>query len=245
MKTVPTLGLLATAIATLSMFLAAGAAEAQGLTVLPVAIQMAAGQMAATLTVRNEGDSETSLQVRPFVWSQTPRGDDELKPAVELMASPPLATIPAGATQVVRLVLRRPAEAKEASYRILLDQIPPPAAPGTVRIALRLSIPIFAEPSTRIAPHLQWRVAADGGQLYLVAANDGSRHEKVRDIALTAAGGVFKVEANLSPYILPGVTRRWRIPASSAPPAPGTVLRLNATADAGPVDQPVTVVVGP
>jgi fimbrial chaperone protein len=242
---VPTLGRLAAAIATLSILLAAVGAEAQGLTVLPVAIQMAAGQMAATLTVRNEGDSETSLQVRPFLWSQTPGGDDELKPAVELMASPPLATIPAGATQVVRLVLRRPAEAREASYRILLDQIPPPAVPGTVRIALRLSIPIFVEPSNRIAPHLQWRVQSNGGQLYLVAINEGSRHEKLRDIALTAVGGVSKVEANLSPYILPGVTRRWRILASGAPPGPGTVMRLNATADAGPVDQPVTVVVGP
>ena len=241
----PTFRFLTAAIAALCVFLATGAAEAQGLTVLPVAIQMAAGQMAATLTVRNEGDSETALQVRPFVWSQASRGEDELKPAMELMASPPLATIAAGGTQVVRLVLRRPAEAREASYRILLDQIPPPAAPGTVRIALRLSIPIFAEPSTRITPHLQWRLYSDGGQLYLEAVNDGSRHEKLRDISLTGADGVAKVERNLSPYILPGVTRRWRVLASGATPAPGSVMRLNATTDAGLVAQPVTVVAGP
>jgi fimbrial chaperone protein len=242
---VPALGFLAAAIGSLCVLLTAGAADAQPLTVLPVTIQMASGQMAATLTVRNEGDSETALQVRPFVWSQTLRGEDELKPAAELMASPPLAAIAAGATQVVRLVLRRPAEAREASYRILLDQIPPPAAPGTVRIALRMSIPIFAEPSTRIAPHLQWRVRFEGGQLYLEAINDGSRHEKIRDISLTGASGSAKVEANVSPYILPGATRRWRILTSGGVPAPGTALRLNATADAGLVDQPVTVVAGP
>jgi len=95
---VPTFRFLTAAIAALCVFLATDAAEAQALTVLPVAIQMAAGQMAATLTVRNEGDSETALQVRPFVWSQAPRGDDELKPAIELMASPPLANIAAGGT---------------------------------------------------------------------------------------------------------------------------------------------------
>ncbi len=236
----------AVAAATLAC-LGASRAEAQGLTVLPVSIQMTAGQMATTLTVRNEGDAETSLQVRPFVWSQPPpRGDDALEPTAELMASPPLATIAAGATQVVRLVLRRPAEGREASYRILLDQIPPPAAPGTVRVALRLSIPVFVEPAARTAPQLRWRIELSGGQLYLAAVNEGARHETARDIGLATSGGAaLKVEANLSPYILPGATRRWRILASGMPPAPRTVLRLTATADGGAIDQPVAVVAGP
>ena len=238
--------LLATIVAVALALLAAGAAGAQGLTVLPVSIQMAAGQMAATLTVRNEGADEISLQVRPFIWSQTPpRGDDELKPATELMASPPLATIAAGATQVVRLVLRRPAEGREASYRILLDQIPPPAVPGTVRVALRLSIPVFVEPAARTAPRLRWQIESSGGQLDLAAVNEGSRHEKVRDIALTGAQGALKVETNLPPYILPGATRRWRIPGLGPRPAPGTTLRLTANAEAGAIDQPVLVVASP
>ncbi len=219
---------------------------AQGLTVLPVSIQMAAGQMAATLTVRNEGDSETSLQVRPFVWSQPPpHGSDELMPATELMASPPLATIAPGATQVVRLVLRRPPGDREASYRILLDQIPPPAAPGTVRIALRLSIPIFAEPPTRASPHLQWRLESHGGRLTLVAVNDGRRHEKIRDIALGGGGGSYRIESGLSPYILPGATRRWQIDAAGPPPAFGAIVRLTANTEAGAIVQPVAVVAGP
>jgi fimbrial chaperone protein len=229
-------------LAPLSLALCAAQAEAAGLTVLPVTIQMAAGQMAATLTVRNENAAEASLQVRPFSWRQTPRGDDELLPAMDLMASPPIATIPAGTTQVVRLVLRRPAQEREASYRILLDQIPPPAAAGMVRIALRLSIPIFAEPATRIAPHLQWRVETDGRQLYLVAFNDGSRHEKVGNISLAGSGGASTVEPSSSPYILPGATRRWRVLVSGIAPAPGAILRLNANADTGPVDMPVTVI---
>jgi fimbrial chaperone protein len=239
--------LLATGVALALTLLATGGAEAQGLTVLPVSIQMAAGQMAATLTVRNEGSDEVSLQVRPFVWSQAPpRGEDVLNPATELMASPPLATIAGGATQVVRLVLRRPAEGREASYRILLDQIPPPSsASGTVRIALRLSIPVFVEPAARTAPRLKWQIEAAGTQLDLAAVNEGSRHEKVRDIALTGAMGTLKVETNLPPYILPGATRRWPIPGLGSRPAPGTILRLTANADAGAIDQPVAVVGGP
>jgi Pili and flagellar-assembly chaperone, PapD N-terminal domain len=96
-----------------------------------------AGPDGASLTVKNEADAETSLQVRAFAWSQSTLGDERLEPTTELMASPPICTITAGASQGVRLVW--PPQGGEASYRILLDQIPPPAAPGTVRIALRLS----------------------------------------------------------------------------------------------------------
>jgi fimbrial chaperone protein len=214
-------------------------AEAQGLTVLPVSIQLVPGQMATALTVINQTDSETAFQVRAFAWAQSGAGDDQLTPTNELLASPPLGTIGAGATQVVRLVLRRPASGHEAAYRILLDQIPPPASPGTVRIALRLSIPVFAEPAGRVAPHVQWRIENDGRQALLVAVNDGTQHETARDLALGAA----KVDAKTSPYILAGATRRWRILSPSAL-STGASLRLTGRGDAGGIDESVQVVAG-
>jgi fimbrial chaperone protein len=223
---------------------AIGAAQSQGLTVLPVSIDLPPGQMAAAMTVINQGDGETSFQVRSFAWRQ-PGGEDQLAATDELLASPPLGTIPPGGTQVVRLVLRRPAQAQEATYRILFDQIPPPAAPGTVRIALRLSIPVFAQPPTRVAPHLQWRIESSGRQASLVAVNDGSHHEAVRDIALSQTGGAaVKIESGASPYVLAGSTRRWRI-LSPGVPSPGASMHLTAHADAAPVDQPVAIVAGP
>jgi fimbrial chaperone protein len=223
---------------------AAGVVRAQGLTVLPVTIQLAPGQLAAALTVTNQSDSETSFQVRAFAWHQQD-GADQLSDTDDLLASPPLGTIAAAATQVVRLVLRKPPQGQEATYRILLDQIPPPAAPGTVRIALRLSIPIFAEPATRVVPHVRWRILNSGRQSFLEALNDGDRHETARSIALASAGSTDKVEANVSPYILAGSTRRWRIITSSLPLAPGTTPRLTAQMDSGPLDQIVSVVGGP
>jgi fimbrial chaperone protein len=114
----------------------AGAAKAQSLTVLPVNIEMAPGQMSTTMTVINQGTTETSVQLRAFAWSQKD-GKEVLTASDDVVASPPAATIAPGATQVVRLVLRKAPGAQEATYRMLLDQIPPPAAPGTVRISLR------------------------------------------------------------------------------------------------------------
>jgi fimbrial chaperone protein len=236
------------AVAPVAVFIAllsGGAVSAQSLTVLPVTIQMAPGRMATALTVINQGEGETSIQVRAFAWNQ-PDGNDQLTSSDEVLASPPLATIAPAAPQIVRLVLRRPPQGREAAYRILLDQIPPPAAPGTVRIALRLSIPVFAEPATRVVPRVQFHIERDARQAWLVAFNDGGRHDTIRNIALTTSeGSGLQTEANVSPYVLAGATRRWRIVAQTRLPVPGETVRLTAHADTGVVDQPVPVVAGP
>ncbi|MBR0667020.1 molecular chaperone [Roseomonas hellenica] len=230
-------GLLAAAVGGLPVL----PAQAQSLTVLPVTIQLPPGQMAGAVTVINQGDAESAFQIRAFAWSQ-PRGETELAPTDALLVSPPLGTIAPRASQVVRLVLRRPAQDREASYRILLDQLPPPAAPGTVRVALRLSIPVFAEPTNSpIAPRLRWRIESEGGQAYLTVANEGTRHEAVRDIALAGGAGPIRIQGDASPYVLPGATRRWRLLTR---PPPGGNLRLTARADAGPIDEAVPVNAG-
>lgn len=224
--------LLAAAVGVL-LALSATPAGAQSLTVLPVTIQMPPGQMAGTLTVINQADAESAFQIRAFAWSQ-PRGETELAPTDALLVSPPLGTIAPRGSQVVRLVLRRPAQDREASYRILLDQLPPPASPGTVRVALRLSIPVFAEPTNSpIAPRLRWRIESEGGQAYLTVTNEGTRHETLRDIALSGAGPI-RIQGDASPYVLPGATRRWRLLARTPP---GGRLRLTARGDAGPIDE--------
>ena len=210
----------------------------QGLTVIPISFEMAPGQLTAVLTVENQTGRETDFQVRPYAWDQA-GGDDRLTPTDALVASPPLGRIPVGAKQVVRLVLRQPAQGREASYRILLDQVPPPPEPGVVTFALRLSIPVFVEPSAREAAHVSWSIQSEGGAWYLVAVNSGARHDVFRNMALTADGRAVALEPNVTPYVLPGATRRWRIMSSNFAPS-REALRLTARADSGPVDLPVS-----
>jgi fimbrial chaperone protein len=231
--------------ACLGSLAAGGTAAAQSLTVLPVVVQMPAGELATSLTVINAGDTETAVQVRVLAWNQ-PGGTDQLTASDDVMTSPPVTTIAPGTSQVVRLVLRDPPKGQEATYRILLDQIPPAAAPGTVRVALRLSIPVFAEPTGRAVSHLTYRIERDAGEAYLVASNDGGRHETIRDIALTTKQGtVLKTDGEASPYILAGATRRWAIAGPGGLPADGGSLRMTAMADTGAIDQAVKVAARP
>jgi fimbrial chaperone protein len=211
----------------------------RGLTVTPVVINLAPQQLTTVLTLENHTDREADFQVRPFLWDQ-PDGSDRLTPTDAIVASPPLGKIAGGAKQVVRIVLRQPAQGREATYRLLLDQVPPPPQPGQVGLALRLSLPLFAEPGVRVSSHLRWSVQPSGGAYALVAVNDGGRHETVRDMALTAADGRrLELEPNVSPYVLPGATRRWKILTPNVAPS-REALRLTAHASNGVIDQAVS-----
>ena len=229
-------------VTTLIVFIGGGLAGAQALKVIPVNVQMLPGQRTATLTVINEGSVETAIQIRAYAWSQSD-GSDKLTKSTEVLASPPIATIPAGATQIVRLVLRRTPEGREETYRILLDQIPPAAVPGEVKIVLRMSIPIFAQPVNRTASHVRFHIERDAGQVYLVGINDGQKHEVLRDIVLSTSDGQ-KLMPTLggAHYILAGVTQRWLIATQGAQTLTNETLRMTAHADTGAIEQQVRVV---
>lgn len=228
----------------LSLFVSV-AAQAQSLNVLPVTVQLGPGQRASALTIVNQSDADASFQMRAFGWSQASNGSETLTPSDEISVSPPLGTIPPGASQVVRIVLKPSLSGKENSYRLWLDQIPAPAAPGTVRIALRLSLPVFAEPMTRNAPLLRFSVERVTGQTYLVVVNDGNRHEKLQDVTLRSSDGtVFNVVKNISPYVLAGATQRW--PVTGTPIVTDKTLKLTARAEAGSItDQVIAITVPP
>jgi fimbrial chaperone protein len=192
--------------------------------------------------VTNAGTDKTAVQIRAYAWNQD--GDkDELTPSNEVVVAPPIATINPGDSQVVRLILRQPPQGKEGTYRILLDQIPPAAEPGVVHVVLRLSIPIFAQPATRAAAHVEFHAEVKDGQTYLVGNNDGLRHEAIRDIELsTSDGRKLKIEPGVSPYVLAGTTRHWKIDAPDSLPLPNDTLRLTARSDSGAIEQQVQVV---
>jgi fimbrial chaperone protein len=144
---------------------------------------------------------------------------------------------------VVRLILRELPQGREATYRLLVDQIPPPAEAGVVHMVLRLSIPIFALPTGRVFPDVQFHLERVGEMINLVGLNSGNLHEKIRDIVLTTSDGRrLKPDSSASPYVLSGATRRWQISAQDALPLTSEPLQLTAHADTGAIDQQVRFV---
>ena len=193
--------------------LAARGALAQGIGVSPTNVLLAPGQQAASLSVTNHSDHKISFQIRGYSWRQTGADkQDALDPTADFVSSPPIATIQPGASQIVRIVLRQPAGPAEKTYRIILDQLPSPGPSEQVNVLVRLSIPVFAEPETKVAPRVHWRITNEAGQAWLTAVNQGNRHLTVHDMRIhDEAGRVLQLDMRSPPHILAGASRRWRI----------------------------------
>ncbi|WP_249040948.1 fimbrial biogenesis chaperone [Marilutibacter maris] len=205
-------------------------ADATHLQVAPTSVTIPAERNAEGLTLSNSGDAPMHAQVRVFGWHQED-GEDRLQATTAIVLSPPMAEIAPGSRQLVRIVRPGPPPAgTEASYRIVVDEIPGQgrgdagADPTGLRFVMRYSIPLFVSPTGPgpALPTLQTRVTASGGERFIEIGNDGRGHAQVADLAFVATDGTrTSIAAGLSGYVLPGQRRRWKLPAWLVPPLNG------------------------
>ena len=220
------------------LLLESDAAFAADLQVAPTTVVLAAERNADGLMLRNSGDAPLHAQIRVFRWTQA-GGEDQLVATSDLAVSPPMLELPPDREQLVRIVRLGPPPADtEASYRVVVDELPlerePDAAQRGLRFVLRYSIPVFLAPLLAPAPTppLQVRVTSEADARYLELGNPGSRHVQVADLVHAGTDGSRReIAAGLSGYVLPGQRRRWRLPAG-LPDAGTFEARINGEADA-------------
>jgi fimbrial chaperone protein len=188
--------------------------------VSPVRATLSAAHSIQALTVRNDGTEPAVIQVELMAWSQQ-EGKDVYVPSKDIIATPPIFTVPRGRTQIVRVGLRRaPDPRAELAYRIYLQEVPPAPAPGFqgLQVALRLGVPVFVNPASPVAPIVKWRARRGaGGELTVGLANSGNAHVQVTDLALAGARGDALVSRKAVAYVLAGQSREWSVKASPMP----------------------------
>jgi fimbrial chaperone protein len=207
------------------------------LSFLPVQIEVPPGPTATTLSIANSG-SATTLQARPFAWSQPDSTRDSLTPTPDLELSPPFFRLARGGVQLLRLVFPTDSTSRGRYFRVLLDELPPPGQTRGVRMVLRISLPAFMAATAATAkPRLVWSAQADG---VIEARNTGEDWSEVTALAVLLPGGRRSTPqlAASSPYLLPGAARQW---VSDVPLRPGSVLHLTGTSRTGPFDLSLAV----
>lgn len=213
------------------------AAHAGSFTVNPVRLTLSATQTVAAVTVKNIGDEATVVQLETSSWAQHD-GQDVLTSSSEILATPPIITIPPGASRIVRVGLRRaPDPQRELTYRLFLREVPPPQplAQG-LRVALLISMPVFVTPPHIPGPQVQWRaIRLQDGNIQLQARNTGQSHIQLGQLEIVQSGhGGAVATRNMADYLLPDNGREWTIAAKSLP-AIGTMLSITSQADIGPL----------
>lgn len=216
-------------------------ANAGSFTVNPVRLTLSATQSVAAVTVKNVGEEATVVQLETSSWTQHD-GKDVLESTTDILATPPILTIPPGASRIVRVGLRRPADSqREITYRMSLREVPPPQPLSQgLRVALLISMPVFVVPPHIPGPQIEWRaIRLHDGNIQLQARNIGQSHIQLGQLQIVqAANGAEVTTRNMADYLLPDNGRQWTLTAKSAPPA-GTLLSLTSMADIGPVQASV------
>ncbi len=210
-------------------------ATAGSFQVNPVRLDLSAKATTAALSVKNTGDEAVVVQVNVEAWSQQD-GKDVYAPTKDVLVTPPVLNIPAGAERVVRVGLRRAADrSKELSYRLFLQEVPPPPKPGFqgLVVALRVGLPLFVAPlQAAAAPRITWQaLRGPDNKVELQALNEGTGHLQVSELALLdPADAAVASYAGLT-YILPEQRRSWTLPLIA--PLDASRVRVKAVTDAG------------
>lgn len=211
----------------------------------PIRVDMTKGAKSAAITVRNDGPDAIVVQSSVVGWSQE-NGQDLYAPTTEALVTPPIMTVPAGGEQIVRVGLRRaPDPQRELTYRVYLQEVPPPPKPGFtgLQVALRVGLPVFVAPVAPGLRRLEWsaQVRPDG-TIVMAAQNTGNAHVQVTDfeLRLPGAGASIAHESSLA-YVLAGQRRQWTLSAAADRVRSASELRLKAFTDAGEIDTPVKV----
>jgi len=162
---------------------AADAALAGTFAVNPVRLSLSDEHQVAAVTVRNQGQEAAVVQLETAAWTQA-GGQDVYNPTREILVTPPIFTVPAGGSQIVRVGLR---------------------------VALRIGVPVFVPAlATASPPALHWQLAQTApGILQVEAVNAGNRHVRVMGLRLAPIDG----NRTLSPHGVSGVLRlrmTWR-----------------------------------
>ncbi len=178
----------------------------------PVRIELSGAAPNAVIHVENTGNASVTVQLSPMLWSQAD-GKDQLRPTRELLSTPQIFSLKAGAVQVVRVgILRKPDPDRELSYRLLLEEIPPPPPPDFkgLQVALRVSIPVFLKPPVETHEKLELALALrKDRQLTLSLVNGGNGSAHWAGFSLHDGADPERVLASYpgAVYVLPGQRR--------------------------------------
>ena len=194
--------------------LGAAGARASSFSVAPIRVEVDRAHRTGVLTLRNDSDTSVVVQVTTVAWSQdATTGEDHYEETRDILATPPVFEVPAHGDQIVRVAMRRDADAStELPYRVYFEEVPQARTTtfNGLNVALRIGLPAFIAPAAPVNVKVDWDAAwqADG-TLRLSATNLGNVHLQVTDFDVQF--GTMSTHIAGSRYLLAGTHASWTV----------------------------------
>jgi len=184
-------------------------AEAQ-VAISPVRIDLSDDHNKDVIRISSQSETTVSYQVEIVSWSQSEERREIYSPTEDVLAVPPLFTLPPGEEQIVRVGLLTDADpSTEQSYRMFITELAGPqeekAETTGVNMRLRLGIPVFVAP--RALPNSSLNLVDSRqieNQLFMQMQNSGNTHVRISEVQLHTPGIEGPQIESAAIYILAG-----------------------------------------
>lgn len=180
-----------------------------GMMISPLRVEMPASETVSAVSVHNPGDSPLAIQVRLFSWTQQANAEN-FAPSSDLLVTPSIVSVPAGQTQIVRVLRKTPASQGEKQFKLVVDQLPDPAKAkaGQALTRVRFALPVFVDRDRATPPKFEWTLT--NGELQ-VKNTGGSTARIVQVQAMSLDGKAVPVEQNSLRYLFGSNTIAWPV----------------------------------
>jgi fimbrial chaperone protein len=209
--------------------------QAGSVTLEPVRIELTSRRLAVSVQIRNVSPEPTTLQAHVTAW-RAQGTEESLTDSDDLLLNPPVFNLKPGQAQFMRVGLRRPTESPaEATYRLIVEEVPPPPRPGITGVTtlLKISIPIFVNPITT-PPDLVWASEqTEGNKIRLRVESRDRAHVQIKSLTVSGATSGKKFQTAGVTYVLPDGRKEWIIDQDAV--SGSDKLFIEATTDRGSV----------
>lgn len=217
--------------------LVGGDAAASNFKITPVRVFLGPDQQTDLIEIRNDSDATISLQLSAVAWSQSADGRDVEQPTEDVIFFPKLFSLESGKAKKIRIGLVDPKPgATERTYRLYIQELASAKATSqpTVRVLLRMGVPIFLAPAQeKVAGALQHLKATNCTASFQVV-NGGNVNLQLRQIELLVqddkGNKVHRGESN-GWYALAGATRSFELAIPAAACSLARKVKVNVDSD--------------
>lgn len=192
--------------------LAASLVAAADFSVMPTRADLKPNAMSETITVVNHAPAPLRVDVRLVEWTQDAQGQDVYKETGDLVYFPRQMEVPSESRRVVRVGARSPAGVMERTYRLFIEELPPPVpaqARAQVAVSFRFGVPVFLSPAIPRAESVIGEPTLAQGKLSVVVKNTGNVHLRVN--TMKVSDGASFVQETQGWYTLAGAQRTYSI----------------------------------
>jgi fimbrial chaperone protein len=230
----------------LALLACAGTASAAEIAVTPVAVHLDKSSDRATVSVINSGAEPVIMQVEAVEWKSGAAAEQDV-PTRDMVINPSVFTIAPGQAQLVRVGLRRAAQAdSEGTYRIVLREVPAAPRPGEVRVSgqirvlMALRVPIYVAPSNVVRESRWQATQAHDGSITASLRNEGNVHVRVGRIQLRSHedSPAMPSEHAAAGVVLAGDSRHFKVRGATPDTRP---MMIDVITDEGTQTVPVVL----